>query len=466
MSAGGEPMNSLNVLLVTYVFPPVGGVGVLRAASLARYFPAEGIRLDVITARNASAVGADPTLLNEIPAEVTVHRTVTLDLPFGIKKAIKRLITRSNQTVVNASTAAVTSKSGLLKRALEEMLLPDPQVTWLPVLARAARRIVRERNIGLVLITAPPFSTVLLVEKLRKQFPLLPIVVDFRDEWLSSTIRLVSFSSSKRAFTIARRAEASCVKNATAVVAVTEGARREIHGRYPHEPESKFHHIPNGFDATRLQISTRSPGPRPDGKIIVTYVGTVYASSEPTTLVQALQSLPSEIKCRFELRFIGHIEEPRFREALLQLGDMVGLKGYMPQHEALNLMNETDYVLLISHDHLNISAKFYDYIGAGKPMLACVHPDGDNRILLEELHAGWWADSRDVEGIRRLFIDAAARSNSLLTEFRPDAEKIAQYERKILAQRYAGLLHSIARRQNNVGSESCNPEAAELVKQP
>ena len=56
-------MSSLNVLLVTYTFPPSGGVGVLRAASLARYFPAEGIRLDVITARNASAVGADPTLL-------------------------------------------------------------------------------------------------------------------------------------------------------------------------------------------------------------------------------------------------------------------------------------------------------------------------------------------------------------------------------------------------------------------
>src|ERR1019366_9786986 len=120
-------------------------------------------------------------------------------------------ITRSNQTVANASTAAVTSKSSLLKRVLEEMLLPDPQVTWLPVLARAARRIVRERNIDLVLITTPPFSTVLLVEKLRKQFPFLPIGVDFRDEWLSSTSRFVSFCSSKRAFTIARRAEASCV---------------------------------------------------------------------------------------------------------------------------------------------------------------------------------------------------------------------------------------------------------------
>jgi len=70
-------MNNLNVLLVTYSFPPIGGVGVLRAASLARYFPSEGIRLDVLTAHNASAVGFDPSLLSEIPSEVTVHRTIT-----------------------------------------------------------------------------------------------------------------------------------------------------------------------------------------------------------------------------------------------------------------------------------------------------------------------------------------------------------------------------------------------------
>jgi hypothetical protein len=116
-------------------------------------------------------------------------------------------------------------------------------------------------------------------------------------------------------------------------------------------------------------------------------------------------------------------------------------------------MNEVDYALLITHDPLNVSAKFYDYIGAGKPILATVHPDGDVRRLLEELQAGWWANSRDVEAIRRLFIDTAARGNSLLSKFQPNLEKTGQYERKVLAQRYARLLHSIARRHLEAGSE-------------
>ncbi len=338
-------------------------------------------------------------------------------------------------------------------------------MTWLPVLTRAARRIVRERKIDLVLITVPPFSSVLLVEKLRKEFPDLPIVVDFRDEWLSTLIELAGFSRSERARNVARPAEASAVTNATAVVAVTEAARREIRSRYPNEPEEKFQHISNGFDATRLSRSKPSSEPRPDGKIVVAYVGTVYPSTEPTTLVQALQSLPPEVKSRFRLCFIGHIEEPRFREALLQLGDMVELKGFLPQQEALAAMNEADYALLITHDPLNVSAKFYDYVGAGKPILGAVHPDGDVRRLLEELRAGWWA------GIAML--KASASSSSTLrhapirctAEFQPDPEKIAQYERKVLAQALCRPVASIlARRRREVGSHAPAVDSSEEVK--
>jgi hypothetical protein len=428
----------------------------MRAASLARYFPAEGIHLDVLTTRNPSSVGVDSSLLQDIPAEVNIHRTMTLDLPFGIKKRLKRLVTGSKPPNSQADSTTNTVKPNLLKRVFQNLLLPDPQITWLPVLTRAARRIVRQRKIDLVLITVPPFSSVLLVERLRKEFPRLAIVVDFRDEWLSTTFDLVSFlfTRSERARSVARDAEASAVTNATAVVAVTEAARHEILARYPQEPDSKFHLIPNGFDASRLGPPASSPEIRPDGKIVLTHIGTIYATTEPATLVEAVQSLPPEVKSRFILRFIGHIEEPRFREALLQLGEMVELKGFLQQREALAAMNTTDYVLLINHDPLNVGGKFYDYVGGGKPILGFVHPEGETRRLLEEMRAGWWAGNHDVEGIRQLFIDAAARGSSLSKEFQPDSEKIAQYERKVLAQRYAALLHSIARIPSERESET------------
>jgi glycosyltransferase involved in cell wall biosynthesis len=449
-------MRRLNVLLVVYAFPPAGGVGVLRAASLTRYFPAEGIDLDVLTTRNPSSVVSDHSLLRELPAEVDIHRTITLDLPFGVKKRLKGLLSGTRPPTAQATGNASAGKPNFLKRVLQDVLLPDPQVTWLPVLTRAARRIVRQRNIELVLITGAPFSTFLLAERLRKEFPRLAIVLDFRDEWLSTSFDIASFqfSRSERARRFAVEAEASAVRSATAVVAVTEAVRREIRGRYPHEPEGKFHHIPNGFDATRLRSVAVSPRSRAEGRIVVTYVGTVYSSTEPTALVQALQSLPAEAKAKFKIWFIGHIEEPRYREVLLQLGEMVELTGHLAQREALDALNDSDYALLVTHDRLNISAKFYDYVGAGKPILATVHPEGDVRRLLEDLRAGWWAGSHDVNGIRQLFLDAAARGNRLRSDFQPDREKIAQYERKVLAQRYAGLLHDIADRAHENESKA------------
>lgn len=454
-------MSALRVLLVSYSFPPAGGVGVLRAASLARYLPAEGIRLDVLTASNASAVGADPTLLREISQEVTIHRTMTLDLPFALKKRIKRLIASPKPDARQAGATAPSDRPGLVRRVLGDLLLPDPQVTWLPVLRRAARRIVRQRSIDLVLITVPPFSSALLAEDLRKQFPHLPIVVDFRDEWLSTAIELFGFSRSRRARAVARRAEASAVRNATAVVAVTEAARREIRARYPADAESKFQLVPNGFDASRLSISAGICRSEPDARIVIAHIGTVYRTTDPRPVVEALRSLPSEIAARFKLRFIGHLEEACFREALLELGEMVELTGFLPQREALAMMEQADYALLISRDPLNVGAKFYDYVGGIKPILGALHPDGELRRLVEKFRAGWWAAYNDVPSIRQLFLDAAARAKAPFPDFRPNTALIEQYERRVLTQRYAQLLRSTVAPQCDDLPGCSIPEIAE-----
>lgn len=454
-------MPPLNVLLVSYIFPPVGGTGAMRAASLARYLPEDDIRLDVLTTRNPAAVGTDASLLKDIPPSVTVHRTLTLDLPFGMKKGLKRFLMGAKSSKKAAASQQVAPKEnrkpGLLKRIFDNVLLPDPQVTWFPVLSRAAPRIIRDRKIDVVLITVPTFSNLLLIKRLRKQFPNLLIVADFRDEWITTSFELVSFSfsDSPRAQQVARRIEAETVANATAIVTVTDAARRRIHSRYPQEPDSKFYLVPNGFDATKMTRSGPA-APRNDGKVLLTHVGSIYPSTAPSSLVDAINQLPHEVKSRLKLRFIGHIEEPRFKEALLGLGDMVELYGYLPQRDALAAMNETDYVLLLNHDPLNVGNKFYDYVGGGKPILGAVHPDGETRHLLEQMRGGWWAGIDDVEGVRKLLLDAVNRGDTLLQEFRPDKELIAQYERAVLARRYARLLHTLAGRQQGSGSTEKN----------
>lgn len=436
----------MNLLLITFSFPPAGGVGVLRALSLAKYLPENGIRVDVLTARNAPAVGKDLSLLQQIPPEVRVHRTWTMDLPFWLRKSVKKALTGGRAKSASAGSQPAASRRNPLKNWIGNLLLPDPQIGWLPFAFPAAARIIRQRSIDAVLITVPPYSSIQLVTKLRRRFPNLPIVLDFRDEWLSTTIDLVSFNNNARARTIAHRTEAAGVRDATAVVMVTEAARRELQSRYPNISPEKILCISNGYDLAPPTEQTYSPASQGQ-QIVLTYIGTVYGSTAPGTFVEAIRSLAPEIRSRLKVRFIGHIESHAYREQLLSLGETVELKGFVPQAEALAAIRSTDYLLLITHDRINVAAKFYDYLGGGKPILAAVHPDGDVRRLLEETHSGLWADSGDPQAIRLMLEEAVLFGASA----KPDFERIAAYHRRPLAARYGAVLRQIVESKQQSG---------------
>jgi hypothetical protein len=70
------------LLLVSYLFPPAGGIGVQRALGFARYLPRHGYQVHVLTARNPAAPVQDPDLLRRVPPEVTVHHSFTPEPPF------------------------------------------------------------------------------------------------------------------------------------------------------------------------------------------------------------------------------------------------------------------------------------------------------------------------------------------------------------------------------------------------
>ncbi len=435
----------VNLLLITFAFPPAGGVGVLRALSFAKYLPGYGVRVDVLTTRNTPAVATDPSLLAQVPDSVTVHRTWTLDLPFALRKKIKKMVsgraTASAKTLAPAQPGMRTRLLGSLRRLIGSLLLPDPQVGWLPFASRAARRLIRERQIDVVLVTVPPFSMAKLVPSLRETFPDLAILLDFRDEWLASTLGLWSFSGDQRAEQVAKEVEGAAVHACTRVIAVTRAAREQMIGRYPQEPPDKFVYLPNGFDdelTAKLDFTREVAGDaaRIPDRLVLTYIGSVYASTDPGTLVEAVLSLSESMRSRFLFRFIGHIEEERSRELLSRLGPAIELRGFMPQNEALASMRETDYLLLISHDPVNVSAKFYDYLAGGKPILALVDPAGDIHKLIVETGSGIPANISSsasiAEALCALIMDAPSRQSR-------NTDVIAMYRRSVIARQLASL---------------------------
>src|SRR5688500_8400881 len=76
------------VLIVSYLFPPVGGAGVQRAVKFVKYLSEFGWQPSVLTVANPSVPVMDRSLLADIPRDVTIHKARTLEPGYAVKSIV------------------------------------------------------------------------------------------------------------------------------------------------------------------------------------------------------------------------------------------------------------------------------------------------------------------------------------------------------------------------------------------
>src|SRR5262245_29395997 len=76
------------VLFVSYLFPPVGGVGTQRVTKFVKYLPQFGWQTSVLTVSNPSVPLLDESLLADIPPGTIIRRAKTYEPGYSLKKAI------------------------------------------------------------------------------------------------------------------------------------------------------------------------------------------------------------------------------------------------------------------------------------------------------------------------------------------------------------------------------------------
>ena len=439
-------MPSRKVLLISYLFPPAGGISVQRALSLARYLPDHGLEVHVLCAWNPTTPTSDPTLVKQVPAAVRVHRTFTPEVPFHIKRKLWRWISPENSATTVAKAVAtpqpVTWKSRVVD-TIRRVLSPDPEVVWVPFALRRAQQLIKRHQIQSIIVTAPPFSALLIGNALQRKFPGLQLISDFRDDWLRFFLGTFDFQKSASVRRRAERIERETVERSSRVVVVTKSLLDEMRARYPDVPAGKFTCVSNGF-APAL-FSEFRPRPHSGSHIVVTYVGTVYVTTSARYYLDALDALPDEIRSRVETRFIGRItadEKPYLQNRKSKITEL----GFIPQAEALRLMEETDLLLVTMLDPTATSGKIYEYLPAGKPILA-VGVEGELPQLIRETRTGWCVDPNDKAGLVSLLRQLFDPGRQLLNEFRPDQEAIRRYERPRLASAFADLIAPAGNKQ-------------------
>src|SRR5262245_26111370 len=183
----GRPMKK--ALILAYRFPPQGGGGVQRTLKFVKYLPAEGWLPVVQTVSNPLWPIEDRSLLAEVPPFVKVLRTRTFEFE-RLGRAADDLISGRGPRAADAGVPGPAHRgrgnparrmlkavAGLVQR---HVLVPDPQIAWVPGAVLGSLATIRRERIALVYSSSPPNSCQVL-GLLIKRLTGLPWVADLRD---------------------------------------------------------------------------------------------------------------------------------------------------------------------------------------------------------------------------------------------------------------------------------------------
>jgi glycosyltransferase involved in cell wall biosynthesis len=375
---------ALRVLIVSFYFPPAGGGGVQRVLKLCRHLADLGIQVDVLAPDDPRFSARDPELLSAIPAGTTVHRAPYRG-PSGETPA-SRL----------ASTEGRAQRLALHARlAGRRLLLPDPEVVWVPEAVRVGMRVIRERGIDCVLTTSPPTSAHLIGLALKRRTG-VRFVADLRDSWLANPHRRYERRSVRAKRALEERVARRVLGKADAITAVTPFIAREAASLT--RPETPVHVVPNGCDFDDFDGLTYAPGER----FVVLHAGSFFGQRSPRPFLEAVVALGDP---RVVARFLGDLRPADRAWALgLGLGDRLELDGFRPHRETLAAMKAADVLLLLvpragGRGLSILSGKVYEYLASERPVLALVPPEGAAAELLRATGSAWIADPDDPEAI-------------------------------------------------------------------
>ncbi|MBP5318917.1 MAG: glycosyltransferase family 4 protein [Paludibacteraceae bacterium] len=426
-----------NVLIVTYYFPPSGGSGVQRWLKFVKYLPAFGIRPIVLSVDPAQASYAqtDESLLGEIPAEAVVCRSETHEL-YGLYKRLTGEKNVPSGGIPKPQKHAFWHKMARFVRG--NFFLPDPRRGWNRPAFKAACELIGRYGIDTVITTSPPHSSQLIGLKLKKHYPHLRWIADFRDPWTDIFFYRDLYPTAL-ADAINHRYERQVLEACDRVLVTCDTAARSFAAKSDRIGPEKFTVITNGYDEEDVERALADFHPTPSNKLTISYFGVINLVNEHELdgLFEALRRYASrKAVC---LRFYGQSTDKLCRLIPEDLQDSIELCPYLPHDEALRSMAQSDLLLMINHQGDSasavIQAKVFEYMAVGRPILCLSEtPDSDTARIIADCQAGKTLRHADHAGIGA-FLDQVHEMPA------PLQERIQTFSRRHLCQQLAGLLN-------------------------
>ena len=410
---------------MTMYFPPAGGGGVQRSLKLAQYLPALGVETHVLAPDDPKWVHRDPEL--RVPTQAWIHRARYIG-PRARKPAEELRATDGLQRAL--VQAQVTAR---------RLLVPDASVTWNLTAIPAAIRIAKRESIDVVITTSPPGSVHFVGAAVQRASG-TRWIADLRDPLVANQHRRDDTAAARARQAANEQVARLVARNADAVTCVSEAIADEVRGLGARGPVRV---IANGCDFDDFAGLEYEPAPR----FRITHTGSFFGKRDPRPFLQAFHDAGLDAVARFVGDFRSSDRE--WAEAL-DLGDRLEIVDYLPRADSLRLQRDSEALLLLVPDAGGrgkgvLSGKVFEYIAAGRPILAVVPPDGAAADLVRETGSGVVVAPDDVDGIRAALVELHARfANGGLPSVELATRDEERLSRRARVEEMAALIEELA----------------------
>lgn len=379
--------NQKKILIISYYWPPAGGPGVQRWLKFVKYLPEFGWKPTVYIPENPSYPIVDGSLKNDVDPDLEVIKSKIWE-PYQIAEFFgkENRKFKAGQFDVGKNQSW---KSRLSVWIRGNFFIPDARVFWVKPSAKFLKKYLTENHFDAFVTTGPPHSLHLIGLELKKIFPELKWIADFRDPWTEISyykhLKLTKKSDKKH-----RELEAKVLKSADITLATSYTDAENFR-----KMGANAFCITNGFDDSPKQPATSNQQPATK-RFALSYIGVLEQLRNPEILWEVLEEIINEnndFKSSFELKFAGRVDDKILEKIYSSnLKNNLNVLGYLSHSEAYEEMINANLLLITNFPSDSskgiIPGKFFEYLSTGNTIISFGPKDADVEKILHKTEAG------------------------------------------------------------------------------
>jgi len=406
------------LLIISYYWPPSGGIGVLRCLKYAKYLSKLDWDITVFTVKDGQYPYIDHSNDKDVPENIKVIRSKIWE-PYSIYKFISG---KKKDENVNNVFSTSNSKRGFIYNfsvwIRSNFFIPDARAKWIKPSVKYLTKYLKENPVDLILSNGPPHSNTRIACLLKIKFG-IPWHADFQDPWSQvdyfSQLRLTKHGRKKHL-----EMEQEVFINADSISIVSPSWKKDLESIGAKNVEV----IEWGFDEDNYVNLKRIP----DLKFSISHIGILGFDRNPKIFLNVIKDLCTqnkEFRKYFEFKIIGELDLSIKHEIQkLKLEKHVSYVRSLSRKDALQEAINSQILLLLLNQQPNakgrIPGKLFEYLAVKRPIIVLGPGECDSGNIVLETNSG----------INLKYDDYAGIKSSMLKSFRKFKQNTLEVNQK------------------------------------